>query len=111
MLLLVACGSTQNVESTSVGTTSTIEEEVEQVEQIKPHRIIGYVKLDKACGVYIDAEIEQGVKKRLYPINLDDKFKIDGVLIKFNYNFSRAAAPGGCECDYTVSVHEVSIMR
>lgn len=108
LFLLAACGTSQNVETNTEGTSTTIEE---NVEQLKPQRIIGYVKLDKVCDVYIDAEIEPGIKKRLYPINLDEKFKIDGILIKFDYNFSRAAAPGGCDCDYTISVHDVAIMR
>lgn len=105
LFLFVTCGISQSVEANTEISFTKLEE---QVEQNKPQQVIGYVKLDKACGVYIDAEIEPGIKKRLYPVNLNDHYKIDGLLIKFDYNFSRAMMPGGCNCDFAVSVFGVS---
>lgn len=68
--------------------------------------ISGTVHLtDDACKIYIDAEIAPDEIKRFYPVNLDEKFRKEGMKIKFSYNLSRAMQPEGCYVDHVVSIN------
>jgi hypothetical protein len=75
---------------------------------------LGKVHISKndACPIYITVE---GVFSKsnlvefhtMYPINLDHKFKKDGVYLQFNYTLSRAMSPEGCAVDAVVSLENV----
>ena len=47
--------------------------------------------------------------KNIYPVNLEEKYRKDGLKIHFNYNISRAMTPAGCSVDAVVSVENVSV--
>ena len=49
--------------------------------------------------------------KTIYPIQLDDKFKKDGLKLKFNFTTSRAMSPTDCLVDYVVSLENVSVSK
>ncbi len=49
--------------------------------------------------------------KTIYPIQLDDKFKKEGVKLKFNLSLSRAMSPSDCQVDYVVSLENVSVTK
>ena len=71
-----------------------------------------HVSKNDACRLYITIE---GVFSKssiiefhtLYPINLDQKFKKDGMYLQFNYTPSRAMSPEGCATDAVVSLENV----
>lgn len=75
-----------------------------------------HVSKDDACPIYITIE---GVFSKssiiefhtLYPINLDQKFKKDGMYIQFNYTTSRAMSPEGCATDGVVSLENVGEIK
>ncbi|MEY3236071.1 MAG: hypothetical protein RI883_172 [Bacteroidota bacterium] len=68
----------------------------------------GTVHMDeKGCPIYIISKID-GASFKMYPVNLEDQFKIDGLKIKFSYNLSRAMQPENCQVDKVVSVENVS---
>jgi hypothetical protein len=75
------------------------------------YRVIGVVHLDKGCGAYIEAEIAPGEMKKLYPVNLEEAFKVEAAKIKFDYALSRAMLPDGCDADMTVTVSDVTRLR
>lgn len=67
------------------------------------------------CPYYIEIQkskntnIEKESFKNVYPVNLDEKYRKDGLKIHFNYNISRAMTPAGCTVDAVVSVENVSV--
>lgn len=67
------------------------------------------------CPYYIEIQkskntnLEKESFKNVYPVNLDDKYRKDGLKIHFNYNISRAMTPAGCTVDAVVSVDNVSV--
>ena len=75
---------------------------------------LGKVHMSKneGCPIYITIE---GVFSKssivefhtLYPINLERKFKKDGLYVQFNYSLSRAMSPQGCQTDGVVSLEHV----
>ena len=95
---LSACGTSKEL-STENKSTETIASDG------KLNGIV-YVSI-KGCSVLIETVIE-GETLRLYPVNLDEKFKSDGIRIMFNYSPSRAMQPEGCTLiDRVVSVENV----
>jgi hypothetical protein len=67
---------------------------------------IVYVSL-KGCPVLIETEIN-GETMRLYPVNLDEEYKKDGLRISFTFAPSRAMQPEGCTLiDRVVSIENV----
>ena len=60
---------------------------------------------DNPCKMYIEADVSKGEIKRFYPVNLDEKFHIEGMEINFSYNLSRAMQPEGCYVDNVVSIN------
>ncbi len=68
----------------------------------------GTVYISKeGCPVFITAKID-GVLVKMYPVNLEEQFKIDGLKIKFSFNLSRAMQPENCEVDKVVSLENVT---
>ena len=87
---LMACKSHKNVEGTS--SESTLKD--------------GVVHISKECGVVITIT-ESGSELKLYPVNLSDEFKKEGLHISFSSLPSRAMQPTGCSVDRVVSVENV----
>ena len=74
-------------------------------------RVIGTVRTtERGCLAYIDAQTNSGNAK-MYPVNLDDRFKKEGMFIRFTYALSRGMQPRGCECNQVVSVSDVTRLR
>jgi len=76
---------------------------LETIQMIK-----GIVHLNnEGCPCFIEA-IENGKTIKMYPVNLEESFKVEGLKIKFSYNLSRAMQPENCNVDRVVSVENVS---
>jgi hypothetical protein len=50
---------------------------------------------DAACNLWIMTTQTSAIQG-FYPVNLDDKYKIHGLQVKFNYEDSRAPLPLNC---------------
>ena len=83
----------------------------EAVENELQDEVVGTVHLsDTGCPYYIEANINKAIRL-LYPINLEEKFKVEGLKIKFRYGRSKAPSPENC-LDYTVvSVWDITPYR
>ena len=75
------------------------------------NRLVGIVHVSETeCPLYIEAKLtDRSVK--MYPMNLDDKFKNEGMKIKLTYEHSRGAHPENCDVEMVVSLSEVALMR
>ncbi|MFN5147856.1 MAG: hypothetical protein ACK5EK_02515 [Flavobacteriia bacterium] len=73
--------------------------------------IVGIVRMNpKGCPLYLDAN-ENGEAITMYPVNLDDKFKKDGIRLKFSYTPSRAMQPEDCNVTKVVALENVTQLR
>lgn len=78
---------------------------IENSEQDK--MLTGTVRVsDRGCPLFLEV-YENGKLITMYPVNLDEKLKIDGTRIKFSYIPSRAMQPEKCLVDKVVSLVEV----
>jgi hypothetical protein len=113
--ILFACGTEKEVAEVTVVEENTESAELQlegaEEETIENYRIIGTVHLAEGCGAYIEAEVTPGEMKKLYPVNLEDQFKVESARIKFEYALSRAMLPEGCDAEMTVSVTDVTRIR
>jgi hypothetical protein len=69
----------------------------------------GIVRIEyKGCPALIETT-EDGQLVKLYPVNLDEAFKVNGLKIFFNYTPSKAPQPESCTLiNKVVSVENVS---
>lgn len=88
------------------------QDQVEDVaETVEDTRVIGLVHTSPTgCPYFIEAKTDDGPLK-MYPINLEDKFKVDGLRLKFNYNVVKASQPAGCDTDIAVELIEPTAYR
>ena len=70
----------------------------------------GMVHISKECGVVITIT-ENGSELNVYPVNLSDEFKKEGLLLSFTSLPSRAMQPVGCSVDRVVSVDNVKKLK
>ena len=77
--------------------TSEATTEYKQVEQTaNDGKIHGVIRVSgKGCSPIIEAT-ENGELVKMYPVNLDESLRVDGLKIKFNYLPSRAMQPENC---------------
>lgn len=81
-----------------------VEEKIEEVkieEVKKPEIIVGRVMISKegeGCPLLIEA-FRNGEMFILYPLNLIEKYKVDGLKIKFTFTESKALLPDNCKAD------------
>jgi hypothetical protein len=102
LLLIYSCGSTKNQNSNQTKVTTIYTGTVHLNNNGCPY----YIEINK-CLV---SNLEY-LGKTIYPIQLDDKFKKDGLKLKFNFTVSRAMSPTDCQVDYVVSLENVSVSK
>jgi hypothetical protein len=90
-----------------------ISEESVEINQVRPMReedmvdITGIVRINKeGCPVLIEM-IEGDLYSLVYPVNLEDKFKVNGMKIGFSYLPSRAPMLEGCAAEKVIAVSDV----
>lgn len=101
--LLLSCGTTAK-------TTNTVTEVGSNAESVANDDVTsGIVRTQyKGCPVLIEIT-EDGQMVKLYPVNLDESFKVDGMKIFFTYTPSRAQQPESCTLiNKVVSLENVS---
>lgn len=91
-----------------------VEEETEEVVALNDtptqSRFVGVVAMSDTCFILV-TEVRPNEFKRLWPINLDAKYKVEGMKLKFNYSIYRASIPSVCEADLAVKVSDITILR
>lgn len=65
----------------------------------------GTVK-DASCGAYIEVTVN-GEQKRYFPVNLNDKMRIEGYTIEFDFVDDATAFPENCEITKSIRVNNV----
>lgn len=123
MMTIIACGNQKEtaqeveaveaeIENAEDSSTSEPEEDVDNdVEETRNYRVVGIVHVSATdCPVYIEARLENETVS-MYPMNLDNRFKKEGMKIKFAYTLSRGAQPTSCDIDMVVALNDVTLMR
>ena len=112
--LMLSCGNSKEIETEVVETaTETTEIVTESVtDAVEKIRIVGHVRLtDAGCKVYIDALDNDGVKFKIYPENLDERFHKEGMYLKFYFDKTETAVPTDCGADMCATLSEVTPLR
>ena len=89
---------------TQESTSSTTEEEAEVL------HITGTVKLSPECGTTIRM-IQGDVMKYYHPVNIPEKFIVDGLKLEMDGKVVMAKMPAGCEYLVPVSVSNVKEVK
>lgn len=103
-VILFSCGTAKKAPELVVA------EEKPQADVIAESRIVGVVHINRSCELVIDAKIGE-MDYSIIPNNLDDKFKIDGMKIKFFFKNSSMPVPEGCSANARGNVEQVNIVR
>jgi hypothetical protein len=94
LVLFLSCGQSKEV----------VHNEVDE-SPLDQNSFIGKVELNKTgCPILIRLE-DSGAQ--LYPVNLDEIFKVDGAYLEFRFGPSRAMQPEECSDVKVVSVSDV----
>jgi hypothetical protein len=115
MLLLTSCATQKQSSSQKDQVTEKINEDgvVEakgDQAQTENNYSVGKVVLSQeGCAFSLILEDEDDVC--YYPVNLDEKFRVDGVILQFQKFPSRAPLPAGCESCRTIQVEQVEQLK
>lgn len=93
--------------------TSKEVDNYEQIEQTASDgKVTGTIKVSNSgCSPIIEVQ-EAGDIVKMYPVNLDESLRINGVKIKFNYLPSRAQQPESCTFELkVVSIENVEVIK
>lgn len=74
------------------------------------NRTVGTIRNTDDCGYYIEVFVGD-VSHSYSPVNLDAKFQVDGMRIKFAYEVSATKPPQNCPNFEPVSVSDVTPLR
>jgi hypothetical protein len=110
LLTLGSCCSSRKATESTVEKTEETKTEV--MTEIKAEiRYVGTVRVSESgCPLWIEVKDSANIFN-VYPVNLDDKFKNDGMRLRFNMITSRAPQPTGCSVQHAVVVSEVTLLR
>jgi hypothetical protein len=115
--ILTSCGASKERKQAKEAESAKVEEVVkDQTDEISEQRpmteeemvlIVGTVRIKKdGCPVLIEMQ-EGDLYSVVYPVNLEDKFKVDGKVIEFEYLLSRAQMIEGCKAERVIAVSNV----
>jgi hypothetical protein len=104
LLILSACATHKDISTPD-------HKEVVETESTDDVKTVGIVRItDKGCFCYLEVN-EKGVLLKMYPVNLDEKYKKEGTRIQFTYHLSRAMQPENCFVDKVIAVDDVTELR
>jgi len=110
--MMLSCGNGKN--ATAVNEAQV---EIEQVIDGTPEsgekiRIVGTVHVSEAgCKLYIDAKENDGSLFKLYPENLDPRFQVEGMFLKFYYDKTESELPTDCDAKISATLTDVTPLR
>ena len=96
----------------SCTTTKTITQKNSTMERdiLAEERVIGIVHLNESCGALITAQVGNR-EVILYPNNLDEKFKKEGMKLKFFFLNSSMPIPKECNAVARGDLKDVNAIR
>jgi len=110
--MMLSCGNGKNataVNETQVEIEQVIDTTTESGERI---RIVGTVHIsDTGCKLYIDAKENDGSLFKLYPENLDSRFQVEGMFLKFYYDKTESELPTDCDAKISATLTDVTPLR
>jgi hypothetical protein len=93
---IFSCSAVKETPVNPEKVVNVIEDKVDELNE--PEMIVGKVRVSKeatGCQIFIEA-FRNGEMFLLYPINLTEKYKVDGIKIKFSFTESKAPLPENC---------------
>lgn len=72
--------------------------------------ISGTVRVTDDCGAYLEV-IQGDVAHSYYPVNLDERFQIDGMRLKFAFEVSKTKPPVACPNFEPITISDVTPLR
>lgn len=104
----VTAESTENDTEEVMGVTE-VSEVTEEIEQI---RIVGTVHVSESgCKLYIDARENNNSTFTIYPEDLDPRFQVEGMFLKFYYTKTETEIPAGCDLHMSAKLTDVTPLR
>jgi hypothetical protein len=91
LLVLTSCASSKRKNKQTV--TTEVNQELMQENILWTEGVVRVSSNDSDCPLVIELVSDSRV---FYPLGLDEKYKIDGLKIKFTYSLSRAPLPEKC---------------
>ena len=118
--LMASCGAMKErkleKEAEKAQSEAVVEETPNVISAERPMReediieVEGVVRINNnGCPVLIEM-IEGDLFSLAYPVNLDNKYKVDGKKISFQYTISRAQSVQGCGADKVIAVSNVKVL-
>jgi len=99
LFLFISCGTEKNKE---VNNTEQVIEMNGFIEGV-----VHVTSGESDCGIYIESD-SADQSKGFYPVNLDVKYKKNGLKVRFRYSPSRAPLPENCEEYMAVVIDEMT---
>lgn len=71
---------------------------------------------ENGCPYYIEitncyvSHLAYYIGKKVYPVELEEKYKKEGLEIQFDLYLSKAPSPTDCQIDYVVSLEKISVV-
>lgn len=108
LIALMACSNSKETLSENEETDQTTKEVESAIEN---YRVIGIVHVSETdCPLLIETRLKDETVL-FYPLNLDEKFRREGMRIKFAYEASKGALPENCTQAIAVSLSDITLMR
>jgi hypothetical protein len=101
LFVIFACTTSKNISHENRTSVKDI---------LNEERVIGIVHLDEICGIIITAQVGSR-QVNLLPNNLDEKFKKEGMKLKFFFLNSSMPIPKGCIGDARGDLRDVNAIR
>jgi hypothetical protein len=80
--------------------------------------IVGKVHLgENTCPYFIEVEqvfvsnLSYYLGKKIYPVQLNEEYQKNNLVIRFNPTISRAPSPENCAVDFVVTLENISIVQ
>lgn len=79
-------------------------------EPVNLDHISGTVRVTDDCGAYIEV-IKGDVAHSYYPVNLDSRYQVEGMRLKFAFELSKTKPPVACPNFEPITVSDVTPLR
>lgn len=86
-------------------------------DKIETTNFTGIVHLNEnGCPHFIEisnclvSNLTYYIGKKVYPVQLEEKFRKEGLIVTFNLTISKALSPTDCQIDYVVSLENLSMV-
>lgn len=101
---LESCRTPKNVEENGKETVD------HGSEPVNLDHISGTVRLTDDCGAYLEV-IQGDVAHSYYPVNLDERFRVEGMRLKFAFEISKTKPPVACPNFEPITISDVTPLR